>query len=223
MKTLTPARWRAFTLIELLVVIAIIAILASLILPALSQAKLKAKNAQCQNNLKQMTLGFRNWANDNDNFFPWQMSMADRGSSDTGDWTDHFRAATNEFFTPYFLACPADQERQGVMVWPTLDGGRHISYFLGLNALEKNPESILAGDRNVMGGGGGLLDLSWNQGMGSSIDAAWKSTMHRNRGNISLADGSVHLTQTPELRERISTTLATTPTNVVFSLPRGVL
>src|SRR5215472_16659082 len=65
-----PKRSGGFTLIELLVVIAIIAILAAMLLPALSKAKERALTAQCIGNLRQLQLCYRMYCDENNNLLP---------------------------------------------------------------------------------------------------------------------------------------------------------
>ncbi len=107
---------RAFTLIELLVVIAIIAILASLLLPALTSAKGQSKRIKCTSNQKQLGVAFNLYADENNEKYPVSPSWSAIGgikgtnsayNSNIYDWT-------NRLLNPYAGApgvyqCPSDR------------------------------------------------------------------------------------------------------------------
>ncbi len=192
MKARTYRQW-GLSLIEVFVVVIMVGLGAVFILAVLTRANGRAKRISCICNLKQVGLAARIYAGDHEGQFPWRVStnLNPTKTSGTLELTNsaqvfvHFRAMSNELNTPKVLHCPSDGARSKIQDFAGMSN-RNVSYFVGFDAWETDPQSILSGDRNITGGvtNGFLRLISANAQLG------WTKDIHRNAGNIGLGDGS---------------------------------
>jgi prepilin-type processing-associated H-X9-DG protein len=191
-----------FTLIEALVIAGICLLLVLMLIPALNRKAQRAKFQTCAYNLKMLGLALKTW-NPTSETYPMQVSRTNGGTLElvggNGAFV-HFLAMSNQLSTPKYLFCPSDvgSGRKPATTFDTvprtgavpLTNDSQISYFIGVDACDPNPQMFLSGDRHLMINGEvaqhGLHTLttndvvSWNPKQG-----------HRGRGNVLIVDGSV--------------------------------
>ncbi len=179
---------RAFTLIELLVVIAIIAVLMAILMPSLRRAKNQARDIACQGNLKQWSLAFRMYANDNDGYFP----TGPYGSARAGNlmWMSATRPYVGDSNDLYL--CPM-ATTPGTDSSGAATGAQHPNKAWGVY-LSPTGWGAMKGDL----GSYGISEYTGGQGLtGGRWENYWKTPDVRTAGTIPMFADCTYVDGTP--------------------------
>jgi competence protein ComGC len=194
MKKLSPKGTAgAFTLIEILVILLTLILIAAIWIPHFIKVRREALAKGCSDNLKQVGLAFRTWGIDSSGDPAMHIPVAYGGTKElvvSGQVFVHFRVMSNELSTPKVLVCPRDKAKIATTNFSGGFSDKNVSYFLGTDALETDPQMFLSGDRNLSFQGQpitpGLFVLTTN-----TTSLGWAKGLHHPCGNTGLADGSV--------------------------------
>ena len=196
-------------MVELLVVVAVVVVLAALLMPLMARSHVNSIRVRCVNNLKQVGLAFRIWQQDN-GVYPMQYKTNDfDGPSYASDkqMFMYFQVISNELTNPKLVTCPEDFQRSAATNWDADFNSSHVGYFVGLNADDSGPSSLLAGDRNLATGTvpkNGVLEITTNQVSNLKNPAVhWTGEIHTNAGNILFADSHVEQLTSAKLRQAL--------------------
>ncbi len=198
---------RALTFVEMLCGVAVVLLAMLVILPMFARPRHHGpgySRISCVNNLKQVGLAFRIYANDNGDLYPTQVPDRLGGAMDSverGDITRVFLVLSNELSVPKTVVCRADS-RIAATNWNAF-AATNISYFVGLDARDTKPNMLLGGDRNLARDG---AMLSGVVALGTNSPLTWTDQLHKKAGNILLADGSVQQATAKLLLQQLANT-----------------
>jgi prepilin-type N-terminal cleavage/methylation domain-containing protein/prepilin-type processing-associated H-X9-DG protein len=219
------ARRKGFTLIELLVVIAIIAILAAILFPVFARARENARRSSCQSNVRQITLGIKQYVQDYDEKFP--LDTVDTTNGNPYGWADAIQPyVKNE----QVFQCPSDSASANAGTSPVGSGTDYTDYFYNKN-LSMQGESVLSYIANTVLAGDaapGAANLALNGCLNNTTCGDAPNTpatltaaqRHLDGANYSFADGHVKWLKGASSSQSaviFSATTSATATNVTFA------
>lgn len=171
----------------------IIAILISLLMPAIMKAKSKGFQTFCSNNLKGVGLGLISYAESNDGRFPQQVPAQQGGCAPMAASTflpggmvardiRPFIIASNNLGNTKILICPRDRELRVPASFAQVRS-TNVSYFTAVRPRRNNHNTILSGDNNI----------TWLPSGGSPFGFRpyWSTNRHDDNGNLVFSDGRV--------------------------------